>query len=404
MKNLTYILFAVCCVVLCGCGMTEPWKDWESEGTMSENRLRPSEVKPILYGAEAWKVSLQGTTLYFQFDEGGTVISNTDKTILKGQVESTYYLDYRGEDAILLTLNDGGALQYLPDNSEKTFVITAYAASGITARGGETGKEMNLVPVTTAELRQAMEEKRLAIIAYNKEQSLELLKNELSNGVLRDASTRTFMAHYTIACDADDNWTINLAWLEEGKVKHQSCDITLDTTGDEKAVLNIAGLPLPGAGFQAIYYGYDTGAMSTNSADVVVDLNKSSDWLGTYTSAWSTHILDRDNIHEAFAGLPGQVEFDDRTPRNIVVCPGDGTDWWYIFFVVSASADDATGCVYLRNTGVERPFGGEEGSVRTVYAVFMDFCFSTDGLWIYSDSDGYTYVISPTTDKWFRMR
>ena len=75
--------------------MTEPWKDWENEGTMSESRLRPSEVKAMLNEAEVWKMSYQGTTFFFQFEEDGKVRSQTDKTILQGAVESKYILDFQ---------------------------------------------------------------------------------------------------------------------------------------------------------------------------------------------------------------------------------------------------------------------------------------------------------------------
>ncbi len=45
MKKLIYIMLSLCCLVFYSCGMTEPWKDWEHEGDMSADRLRPSEVK-----------------------------------------------------------------------------------------------------------------------------------------------------------------------------------------------------------------------------------------------------------------------------------------------------------------------------------------------------------------------
>ena len=44
MKKLIYIMLSLCCLVFYSCGMTEPWKDWEHEGDMSADRLRPSEA------------------------------------------------------------------------------------------------------------------------------------------------------------------------------------------------------------------------------------------------------------------------------------------------------------------------------------------------------------------------
>ena len=59
--------------------MTEPWKDWEHEGDMSADRLRPSEVKELLCAADGWKMIYQGVTFYFQFDEeGNRLVVNTE--------------------------------------------------------------------------------------------------------------------------------------------------------------------------------------------------------------------------------------------------------------------------------------------------------------------------------------
>ena len=52
MKKLIYIMLSLCCLVFYSCGMTEPWKDWEHEGDMSADRLRPSEVKELLCAAD----------------------------------------------------------------------------------------------------------------------------------------------------------------------------------------------------------------------------------------------------------------------------------------------------------------------------------------------------------------
>ena len=86
MKKLIYIMLSLCCLVFYSCGMTEPWKDWEHEGDMSADRLRPSEVKELLCAADGWKMIYQGVTFYFQFDEEGNVASDSDETLLKNEV------------------------------------------------------------------------------------------------------------------------------------------------------------------------------------------------------------------------------------------------------------------------------------------------------------------------------
>ena len=84
MKKLIYIMLSLCCLVFYSCGMTEPWKDWEHEGDMSADRLRPSEVKELLCAADGWKMIYQGITFYFQFDEEGNVTEKVNLNPEKG--------------------------------------------------------------------------------------------------------------------------------------------------------------------------------------------------------------------------------------------------------------------------------------------------------------------------------
>ena len=155
MKNLTYILMSLCMVALTGCGMTDVWKDWENEGMMNEERLRPSEVKELLCSADGWKMTYENTTFYFQFTKDGAVASDSDESILESATEADYYFDFNGEKVVLLKMSNEGMMKYLKQNQENTFVITDYSDSKITATGKTYGKTMILLPVTTAELQQA---------------------------------------------------------------------------------------------------------------------------------------------------------------------------------------------------------------------------------------------------------
>ncbi len=409
MKQPIYIILTLC-LALSSCGMTDVWKDWENEGTMSEDRLRPSEVKALLCSGDGWKMTYEGTTFFFQFTEGWNVTSDTDETMLQSAVETDYYLDYEGEDRVLLTIVGNGMLQYLSENTESTLVITSYSDSEIRATGQENGLEMILTPATTAEMQQAQEAKRQAIIAYNKAQAVELLATSLSNGLLRNASSSGVIAHYTFTRDDSNNWGINISYIEGTTLTHESYTMSVDTENDENAVLSIdGGLTVNGTSIATIYYGYETGTLSTNNTGVTVDASTSSDMLDMYNNSWSTHVVDRSSICEAFSTLhSAQLEFDDRSPRNIVVCPGDSEagSWWYVMFHIAASADDNTGRIYFTNTGIELMFGNvgdnDIEAAQTTFKPLLDFCFSEDGFYMYEDS-GYIYVVSPTSNLWFRM-
>ena len=345
-----------------------------------------------------------------QFDEEGNVASDSDETLLKNEVGTDYSLDFQGEKAVLLTLLNGGMLQYLNENSETTFVITGYSDSQITAVGQTHGKEMILTPVSTAALQQAKERKRLAIIAYNKAQAMDLLKGELNNGVFRRSSS-SFLAHYLIICDESNNWKVKISAIDNGVVKHTEYPMIIDTTNDENAVLTLgSNVTVDGISLNKLYYNYLNGEIETDNANVVCDTRKASDIAAWYADGWKTHIVDQDEIHADFKGIfHSGVEFDDRNPRNLIACPWSGMGS-YIGFAVTMTADNATGRIFISLGEPYDLFGwnnnpADYNRVQQDYSKFLSFCVSEDGFyWSYDDNDSMVYVLSATGERWFRMK
>lgn len=415
MKRVIYIALSLCCFVFYSCGMTDPWKDWADENTMSADRLRPSEVKKILCAAEGWKMSYEGTTFYFQFDENGNVTSDSDEGLLKDAVSTEYTLDFQGEKKVLLTLQNGGMLQYLTDGSESTIVITAYNDSQITAAGQTNGKEMTLTATTTTDIQQGKERKRLAIIARNKAEAVNVLKEQLNNGVFRNKNSE-FIAHYLLSCDEQGNWKVKISTIVNGAVKHEEVPVTLDTTGDENAILSFnKTVSINGTDLNKFYYNYQNSQLWTDNEKVSCDTKKASEiaaWYTTPGSGWNTHILDQNDIHADFKGVfKGQVEFDDRDPRNLVACPFSGMNS-YIGIKPSVTADDATGRIFIKWGEIYDLLGwnnnpADYATVQSLYEKFLSFCSSADGLyWTYEDSTSSrtVYVLSTTGEQWFRMK
>lgn len=411
MKRLTYIMLSLCCLALYSCGMTEPWRDWENEGDMSKERLRPSEVKKLLCTRDGWKMTYEGVTFYFQFDEEGSVNSDSNEGLLENAVETEYTLDFQGEKVVLLTLQNGGMMQYLKKNQETKFVITDYSDSKITAEGQAYGKAMVLFPATTAEMQQVKEDKRLAIIAYRKEQALDLFKSELNNGVFRKESS-DFMAHYLITCDEGNHWNVKVSAIVDGVVKHTVYPMTIDTTGDENAELTFSNnVTIDGITINKFYYNYLSGGLRTNDASVVCDIRKASDIVAWYTSgSWKTHIVDRDVIYADFKGIfHAGVEFDDRTPRNLIACPWAGMGS-YIAIKTSLTANDETGRIFIQLGEIYDLFGwnnnpADSERVQKDYEILLSFCSSGEGLyWTYDDNNKMVYVLSATGEQWFRMK
>ena len=307
-------------------------------------------------------------------------------------------------------LLNGGMLQYLNENSETTFVITGYSDSQITAVGQTHGKEMILTPVSTAALQQAKERKRLAIIAYNKAQAMDLLKGELNNGVFRRSSS-SFLAHYLIICDESNNWKVKISAIDNGVVKHTEYPMIIDTTNDENAVLTLgSNVTVDGISLNKLYYNYLNGEIETDNANVVCDTRKASDIAAWYADGWKTHIVDQDEIHADFKGIfHSGVEFDDRNPRNLIACPWSGMGS-YIGFAVTMTADNATGRIFISLGEPYDLFGwnnnpADYNRVQQDYSKFLSFCVSEDGFyWSYDDNDSMVYVLSATGERWFRMK
>lgn len=376
---------------------------------MSEDRLRPSEVKALLCGADGWQMDYEGTTFYFQFTEGWNVTSDADESMfLQEPVETDYYLDYEGENAVLLTIVGNGMLQYLSGNAESTWVITEYSTTQITAHGQEYGLDVTLTPVTTADLEQAQEAKRQARITYYRERAVEELKTIYTKGLFRNASGE-LLGYYTLTCDDNENWTATVTAMQNRTLSPaQEYSLTLSSDEEKTSLTFDESITLEGIRVDALQYGYDNGTLGTSAESVRI--GSYTDKRDNYISGWSTHQLDWNYICAAFSTIPSvQIELDDRSPRNVVICPGSSSDgqWHYVFFELTTQKNDTSDLIYLTNTRTDLPFGGYGNDValaQGIYQPILDLCFAEGGVYMYEDTDGYVYIIDPLSGNWIRTR
>lgn len=411
MKNYIYILFLFC-LVLSGCGLAEPWKDWQNECEMSDYRLRPSELKKVLCEPAGWKMIYEGVTFYFQFNEGGTLNSDTNEKMLDNALEDvTYSLDFQGEETLLISIQNGGMLQYLDENAESTLLVSTFSESEVVATGRDFGKTMTLVPVSTAELQQAKEMKRKAIIAYNKLLAVDKLKSELNNGTFCSTSADV-LAHYLLSCDISGAWSLRVSYVENGIVNHEQHAVDINLTNDENAELALdSPVSVGGITIGKFYYNYLSAKLTTDNAQVQCDTRKISDLVAWYAGGnWKTHKIDKDVIHADFKGMfHADVELDDRNPRNLVVCPWNGMGS-YVGFNLSLKADNVSGRVVFKLGNPYDMFGwnnnpDDYARVEQDYAKFLSFCRSADGLYFCSNANGtVVYVLSADSEQWFRMK
>ncbi|MCM1198369.1 MAG: hypothetical protein NC308_05730, partial [Clostridium sp.] len=140
MKRVSAILMIAMGFALAGCGLSDPWKTWENEGQMPSDRLLPSELKEVLCLSDWWKMSYESEEFYFQFIDDGTVESNS--TIFRDEVSTTFYIDWDEPYALKLTVVGGGHVGYLESGKEDTFIVTSFDDTEIVCKGSETGAEM----------------------------------------------------------------------------------------------------------------------------------------------------------------------------------------------------------------------------------------------------------------------
>lgn len=399
MKKLTYILF-VLCLGLYSCGMTDVWKEWDDQGIMSADRLRPSELKKVLIAADGWKMTYKGVVFYYEFDAEGIVVSNADETILKDKVESDYTLSFKGEDILLLTIEDFGALKYLSDGLEKTFVITAFSAQAITATGKDGGEPMNLTPATAGEIK-----------ANEDLKAVELFMKD--NGVIRDADDK-FLAHYAIFGDVDDK-KIKISVLENRVLKHYDRDLTVNI-GATDATLSFDAVTVHGKNISQIVFTISNKNMSVGSG-LKVGINK--DVVSYYTGgSYETHKLNgHNNIGDAKEEIwqelgwkaVGDLEINNRDVRPLVLCPGPENAVWYTFFDANLRTSDEIDRIYFNRSAGYMPFGGDDrvAEVEENLSKFLSAWFDADGLYMVRETNGndsYLYFLSPTSDNWVKAK
>ena len=409
MKKLTYILLTLC-FTLYSCGMTDVWKDWENEGTMSADRLRPSEVKKMLCSVDGWKTTYNGHVCYFQFDENGVVTSNTDETILEDKVESEYYLDFQGEKVVLLTMS--GALKNLPDNLEETFIITINSERSLVLTGEEEGLTLGLTSVTNAELKANEDQKADALILKKKFE--ELAKN--GTGVFRNSEGK-FVVHYAVAVNKDGSGSLQISQLNQRVLGHQRVALTW-TMNDDKITFTLGeSVTIGGALLQRLYYNFTTHTM-TSDCTLAIDDNRNI--ISYFTgSSWKKHKITNYYKHGdakeelwqelAWRGV-GDIEMDTRPERYFVLCPGPEDLIWYILFPTNWKVQEQADRIYFNRGQPSQPYGSHDSEdisrAENSMAKFFTAFYDEAGFYMIQDiikDISYIYFLSPTSDNWFMV-
>lgn len=414
MKNLTYIIMSLCLITFSSCGMTDVWKDWESEGAPNPDRLKPSEIKSVLCAADGWKLNYLGHDFYFQFFEDGTVIANSDNSIEEATSYTTYHFNPQNDKAVELIIDGGGHLSALAQGSEDTYLISGIADNKITTTGASTGVTMNLASVPTTEIEAAMEAKANLLMMLN------MKKKGFMNGVLRDADD-AFIAHYAISSSENK---IRFISIENRVAIHQEADLVIDGSSFSFSGISLNGQSITklvysnaGEGSVRLEGGY--GLKVTSNKDAVsyyvsasyqdYAISASENKGGANEELWQE--LAWENMY--------RIEFSRREGRPLVVCLKNAYGGYLFYWAGESNGDGASSVaftkdeidrIYVPKYKVEGMYGGSaealaEGNQKL--EKFLSTWFSEDGLYVVQekvDSKDYIYFLSPTTKNWFKIQ
>ena len=420
MSNYVKIAISALCLILSGCGLTNPYEKWLTDD-QDPDRLRPSELKAVLCDVGTWVVDYDGTDVYFQFGTDWSLTSDSD--IPQVATNSTYNLMSISAQEISLTLVGAGHFSYIESGADETYIVKAFSSSSISAEGKSSGKALTFVPG---------DENALAAIAATKEALLvtvELCNSFVSSGFKTAAvhnadgeficrfainpEPRTFQ--FDVIADGElSHTTVGVEANEDGGLDFAS-SITLDgkevsglvSTSNGVAFKGGDGLKVKSNGDSRIYFlggDYETHAINLRygRGDAV------------------QYVVNEITPHDEW----GDIEFNERETRPLVFCPdNDKERYWYTFFdsfkeeegaKVSSQYNDI---IFMSKSDGYMPFGcweDDKGEIDNAPEIlntmprFMNGYFHKDGLILVHDYDdeGYSYmwIISPTTDYWVRAR
>lgn len=413
---------AALCLILGGCGLTNPYTKWLDESPEDPNRLRPSELKAVLCDVETWKVEYEGTDVYFQFGDDWSLVSTSE--VPEIATNSTYHLMPVSAQEISLTLVGAGHMAYIESDADESYIVSEFSNTSIRAVGKTSGQALTFVPG---------DEEALAEIEASKEAmkiTVETCRSFISAG-FKTASVHkadgSFACRFAINAEAR---ALQFDVIEGGSLTHSVIGVTADENGNldftssvtlgEKAVTGLVnqmgavsfkggdGLKVESNGNARDYF------LSGDYQSHAINLNGGRGEAVQY-------LIDEITPHDEW----GDIEVSDRETRPLVFCPeNDKEHYWYTFFDSFKEDDGATvseqynDIIFMSKSDGYMPFGGwDDGNggefdnakeIQTDLPRFLNGYFHKDGLILVHDFDeeGYSYYwfISPTTDFWFRAR
>lgn len=434
------VLFAL--VVLCAVFYSCDSLDLSDVGYGDGDRLKPSDVKSIVYAAPdgCWATEYAGYKFYFQFKESGTVTMDSEQ--MKDPTESAATFTTKGKET-LLTIEGGGHFAYLgSDLTEDQLVISEVSKDKIVCKGENTGASLILVPATKA----AMD--------ANTAQKADFLKKirdyaSLIPAVVRYGSEQ-FVAYY-------------MTYVDYQKFEIKIKVITIEKTGDsdlyghtkvytstlkKEGELFLLETPVPE--FKTMTTSDKCSIESIKVKDGVVTINglnsaqltvtSNDDAVVTFDNYQTKWACAKESVHgtkgaacqEIWNETGSKIDgVSSATVVSIELFSSYGDDNMkmsrpFVFWAMNASGystlafpSSAPGASITKDGEHDRVFftkmsstgivgwGGftqeEIAGINSKFTTFLGFWYDKDGLYVAKLKD-YIYLLSPTSGMWVKLQ
>ena len=152
------------------------------------------QVRTYLVSEDWWTFNYGGYDFYYKFAEDGTVQCNSN---IPQQASSSTYAFSGTVDDLVLTINGGGHISYLPEESRiEAFNVGASSATEIELTPVSSQASLKFVPATDAKVEEVDENKGASLV------SNAFVQNNYHYGVVRN-SDGLFLAHYVAEYEND---------------------------------------------------------------------------------------------------------------------------------------------------------------------------------------------------------
>ncbi|MCD7899673.1 MAG: DUF4302 domain-containing protein [Bacteroides sp.] len=429
-------------VVLCTALFSCDSLDLSNIGYGDGDRLKPSTVKAVLYAPDGcWTTSYADYNFYFQFNEDGTVIMDSEQ--MKDPTTSAISFATSGRQTEL-TIEGGGHFAFLGSGlSETTFIISEASETRIVCKGENTGSEFILLPTTKA------------VMEANASQKVDFLEKireyaSLTPGVISYGNDQ-FVAYYTTYVDymnlevgirvitiekENDNDAYGHTKVYTSNLKKEGNKFILETpipefktmtTGDR---CSMSSIEINNG--TAIVSGVNSGNLTVTSNDEAVTTfdNIDTKWACAKESVHGTKGAACQEIWDETSSLI-ECSTGNISSASIEVFASYGDDNMkrsrpLVFWVQNSNGfstlafpgsnpsesimknDERDRIVFTKisSSGIVGWGGFNDAEIEAVNAKFtnlLKFWFEEEGLYV-AMYQGYIYLLSPTSGMWMKCQ